>query len=76
MREFCTSLSRTDDPRSGNPAVDKVSIVDDPVHLVFTVTMNDLTVEESGWYMCGMEIGSAWTADVVAYTNIKVIHGE
>ncbi|XP_071348059.1 polymeric immunoglobulin receptor [Trachinotus anak] len=75
MREFCTSLARTDDPHLSNPAVDKVSIFDDPVHLVFTVTMNDLKVGDSGWYMCGIEIGGVWKADVVAYTNIKVIHG-
>ncbi|XP_067385178.1 polymeric immunoglobulin receptor isoform X2 [Channa argus] len=75
MREFCSSLGRTDDTHSANPAKDKVSILDDPVHLVFTVTMNDLKEEESGWYMCGVEIGGVWTADVVAFTNIKVIHG-
>ncbi|XP_070775026.1 polymeric immunoglobulin receptor [Enoplosus armatus] len=74
-REFCTSLARTDDPRSANPSEDKVSIFDDPVQLVFTVTMNNLKEEDSGWYMCGVEIGGMWSADVVAFTNIKVIHG-
>lgn len=76
MREFCTSLARTDDPRSANPAVDKVSIFDDPVQQVFTVIMNDLKEDDSGWYMCGVEIGGVWSADVVAYTYIKAIHGE
>lgn len=76
MREFCTSLARTDDPRSANPAEDKVSIFDDPVQLVFTVTLNNLKEGDSGWYLCGVEVGSVWNADVVAYTNIKVIHGE
>lgn len=76
MREFCSSLARSDDPRSTDPAVDKVSILDDSVQLVFTVVMNDLKESDSGWYMCGVEIGGGWTADVVAYTNIKVIHGE
>ncbi|XP_059201366.1 polymeric immunoglobulin receptor isoform X2 [Centropristis striata] len=75
IREFCTSLARTDDPRSINPAEAKASIFDDPVQLVFTVTMNDLKEGESGWYMCGVEIGGVWSADAVAYTNIKVIHG-
>ncbi|XP_029380393.1 polymeric immunoglobulin receptor [Echeneis naucrates] len=75
MREFCTSLARTDDPRSTDPRVDKVSISDDQVHQVFTVTMNNLSAGDSGWYMCGIEIGGLWTADVVAYTNIKAIHG-
>lgn len=76
MREFCTSLARTDDPRSANPAEDKVNIFDDPVQQVFTVTMEDLKEKDSGWYMCGIEIGGVWSADVVSYTNIKVIHGE
>lgn len=75
MREFCTSLARTDDPRPANPAEDKVSISDDRVQQVFTVTMNNLKEGDTGWYMCGVEIGSAWKADVVAFTNIKVIHG-
>lgn len=73
MREFCTSLARTDDTRS---AEDKVSISDDPVQLVFTVTMNNLKEADSGWYMCGVEVGGGWTADAVTFTNIKVIHGE
>lgn len=76
MREFCTSLARTDDTRSASPAEDKVSVSDDQVHLVFSVIMNNLKEEDSGWYMCGMEIGGAWSADVVAFTYIKVTHGE
>ncbi|KAF6718443.1 Polymeric immunoglobulin receptor [Oryzias melastigma] len=74
-REFCTSLARTDGARSINPAVEKVSIFDDPVQQVSTVTMNHLKEGDSGWYMCGVEIGSMWKADDVAYTYIKVIHG-
>ncbi|KAG7525485.1 polymeric immunoglobulin receptor-like isoform X1 [Solea senegalensis] len=74
-KEFCTSVARTDNPSSANPAEDKVSIFDDPVQLVFTVTLNDLKEDDSGWYMCGVEIGGMWSADVVAFTNIKVIHG-
>ncbi|XP_061587232.1 polymeric immunoglobulin receptor isoform X2 [Cololabis saira] len=74
-REFCSSLARTDDPRVVNPAQDKVSIFDDPVQLVFTVTMNNLKEGDSGWYMCGVEIGGLWSADVSTFTNIKVIHG-
>ncbi|RVE61543.1 hypothetical protein OJAV_G00172740 [Oryzias javanicus] len=74
-REFCTSLARTDGPRSINPAVEKVSIFDDPIQLLSTVTMNNLKQGDSGWYMCGVEIGSMWKADDVAHTYIKVIHG-
>lgn len=75
MREFCTSLARTDEPRSADPAEKKVSVFDDQVQLVFTVTMNNLKEGDSGWYMCGVEIGGVWSADDVAFTNIKVIHG-
>ncbi|XP_028283991.1 polymeric immunoglobulin receptor isoform X2 [Parambassis ranga] len=74
-REFCTSLARTDDPRLINPDEDKVSIFDDPVQQVFTVTMNDLKEGDSGWYMCGVEIGGVWNADDAAFTNIRVVHG-
>ncbi|XP_076601268.1 polymeric immunoglobulin receptor isoform X3 [Chaetodon auriga] len=75
MREFCSSLARTDNIRSDNPAEDKLSIFDDQVQLVFTVTMNNLKEADSGWYMCGVEIGGGWTADVATFTYIKVIHG-
>lgn len=75
MREFCSSLARTDDPRSANPAEDKVSVSDDQAQQVFSVTMNNLKEGDSGWYMCGVEIGGVWNADVVAFTYIKVIHG-
>lgn len=76
MREFCTSLARTDSPHSANPAEDKVRIFDDQVQLVFTVTMNNLKEADSGWYMCGVEIGGVWSADDVAYTKLNVVHGE
>ncbi|XP_008297790.1 polymeric immunoglobulin receptor isoform X1 [Stegastes partitus] len=74
-REFCTTLARTDDTGPNDPAEDKVSVFDDPAQQVFTVTMNKLKVGDSGWYMCGVEIGSVWNADDVAFTNIKVVHG-
>lgn len=72
MREFCTSLARTD---LATPAVKKVSLFDDPVQQLLTVTMGDLKEADSGWYMCGVEVGGGWTPDVVAYTYIKVVHG-
>lgn len=74
-REFCTSLARTDETRSTNPAEDKVSIFDDPVQQVFTVTMNNLKEGDSGWYLCGVEIGGLLYTDDIAFTNIKVTHG-
>ncbi|KAL6104833.1 uncharacterized protein ACO6RY_14474 [Pungitius sinensis] len=72
VRGFCTSLARTDPAIA---AAGKVSISDDRVQLVFTVTMSDLKEGDSGWYLCGVEIGGAWTADVVTQTYINVIHG-
>ncbi|KAM4605008.1 polymeric immunoglobulin receptor isoform 2-T2 [Polymixia lowei] len=73
MREFCTSLARTDTP--GSPLEERVSIFDDPVQQVFTVTMKDLKEGDSGWYWCGVEIGGIWSADVTASVHISVIHG-
>ncbi|XP_061926411.1 CMRF35-like molecule 8 isoform X2 [Entelurus aequoreus] len=70
-REFCTSLARTDEA----PAEGKVSIFDDPIQQVFTVTVENMKEEDAGWYMCGVEIGGFWKADAVAFTNIKVILG-
>lgn len=76
IKEFCSSLARTDEPSaSDTSAQKKVMIFDDPVQLVFTVTMAQLKEEDSGWYMCGVEIGGVWSADVYAFTDIKVIHG-
>ncbi|XP_022060802.1 polymeric immunoglobulin receptor isoform X1 [Acanthochromis polyacanthus] len=69
-KEFCTTLARTDDTSS-----DKVSIFDDPTQQVFTVTMKNLKEGDSGWYICGVEIGNMWKADDITFTNIKVIHG-
>uniref|UniRef100_A0A3P9LWY6 Polymeric immunoglobulin receptor n=1 Tax=Oryzias latipes TaxID=8090 RepID=A0A3P9LWY6_ORYLA len=74
-REFCTILARTDNTRCMNLAVEKVSIFDDPVQLVFTVTMNGLKEEDSGWYMCGVGIKTWWYRDDIGYTYIAVIHG-
>lgn len=71
-REFCTSLARTSEAGAG----EKVSVVDDRVQQVFTVTMKNLTEADSGWYVCGVEIGGGWTADVASFVYIRVIQGE
>ncbi|CAL1580141.1 unnamed protein product [Knipowitschia caucasica] len=77
MKEFCTSLARTDEPSPDISTLSKqkVTIYDDPVQLVFSVTMTQLKEEDSGWYMCGVENGGIWSADPHAFTDIKVIHG-
>ncbi|KAI2667938.1 Dolichyl-diphosphooligosaccharide--protein glycosyltransferase subunit DAD1 [Labeo rohita] len=57
MREFCTSLARTDEPESAPNAKGRVTIADDPTQHVFTVSMRNLTEDDSGWYWCGVELG-------------------
>lgn len=76
MREFCSSLAQSGHASSAGTAEDKVSIFDDQVQQVFTVIMRNLKEEDSGWYMCGVEIGGVWSADDVTYTHINVIHGQ
>ncbi|XP_072566676.1 polymeric immunoglobulin receptor-like [Paramormyrops kingsleyae] len=53
----CSPIVRTDSPQTNN----EVSIRDDPDQSVFTVTINNLTAGDSGYYWCGVEIsgGSA-----------------
>ncbi|XP_051944740.1 polymeric immunoglobulin receptor-like isoform X2 [Hippocampus zosterae] len=75
MREFCTSLARTDDSLLESKSEDKVTVFDDPEERVFTVTMKNLTEEDSGWYMCGVELGGFWEADVRAFTYVEVSSG-
>lgn len=69
---MCTTLFRTD----VNPGGGKVSIKDDPVQQLFTVTIKDLKVGDSGSYLCGVEIGGMWSTDASASTYIKVTDGE
>uniref|UniRef100_A0A672SLF7 Polymeric immunoglobulin receptor n=1 Tax=Sinocyclocheilus grahami TaxID=75366 RepID=A0A672SLF7_SINGR len=75
MREFCTSLARTDDPDSAPNGKGMVTIADDPTQHVFTVSMRDLTEEDSGWYWCGVELGGMWVSDSAASLHISVIQG-
>ncbi|XP_051985283.1 polymeric immunoglobulin receptor [Xyrauchen texanus] len=75
MREFCSSLARTDDPESTQHGKGRVMIADDPSQHVFTVTMLDPTEGDSGWYWCGVELGGMWNADSTASLYISVIQG-
>ncbi len=76
MREFCTSLARTDDPDSAPNGKGRVTIADDPTQHVFTVSMRNLTEEDSGWYRCGVELGGMWVSDSTASLYISVIQGK
>jgi len=73
MKDFCSSLARTDDPTSAPNARGRVTIADDPSQHVFTVSMQDLTVGDSGWYWCGVELGGMWVSDSTASLHINVI---
>ncbi|XP_072525540.1 polymeric immunoglobulin receptor-like [Salminus brasiliensis] len=75
MKEFCSSLARTDDPKSAPFGKGKVTIADDPSQHLFMVTMTDLKEEDSGWYWCGVEVGDMWSLDRTASLYISVIHG-
>ncbi|KAG1969042.1 polymeric immunoglobulin receptor-like [Pimephales promelas] len=75
MKDFCSSLARTDDPTSAPNARGRVTIADDPSQHVFTVSMQDLTVGDSGWYWCGVELGGMWVSDSTASLHINVIQG-
>ncbi|XP_072566722.1 uncharacterized protein [Paramormyrops kingsleyae] len=63
----CSTLARSD---SNQPA-GKVSISDDPTHLVFNVTMSNLQETDSDTYWCAVEIHGA--ADDGVYLQLIVM---
>ncbi|XP_072566724.1 uncharacterized protein [Paramormyrops kingsleyae] len=65
----CSSLARSD---SNQPA-GKVSISDDPAHLVFNVAMKNLQETDSDTYWCVVEIHGA--ADDGVYLQLIVMEG-
>ncbi|XP_077078305.1 polymeric immunoglobulin receptor [Siphateles boraxobius] len=75
MKDFCSSLARTDDPTKAPNVKGRVTIADDPSQHVFTVSMQDLTEGDSGWYWCGVELGGMWVSDSTASLYISVIQG-
>ncbi|XP_048866151.1 polymeric immunoglobulin receptor-like isoform X3 [Brienomyrus brachyistius] len=64
----CTPIVHTDSPQEG-----KVSVRDDPDQRVFTVTINNLTAEDSDRYWCGVKHSGA--SDVGDRVNLSVIDG-
>ncbi|XP_074463789.1 CMRF35-like molecule 7 [Larus michahellis] len=51
----CSILVQTTTPRN-EVLWDRVSLRDDPVHHMFVVTMENLTVEDSDQYWCGIQV--------------------
>ncbi|XP_072566708.1 polymeric immunoglobulin receptor-like isoform X4 [Paramormyrops kingsleyae] len=66
----CSSLARSD---SNQPA-GKVSISDDPAHLVFNVAMKNLQEKDSDTYWCAVEIHGA--ADDGVYLQLIVMEAK
>ncbi|XP_072566595.1 polymeric immunoglobulin receptor-like isoform X2 [Paramormyrops kingsleyae] len=64
----CPPIVHSDSPQEGN-----VSIRDDPDQRVFTVTINNLTTGDSGYYWCGVEISGG--SDVGDQVHLSVIDG-
>ncbi|XP_048868499.1 polymeric immunoglobulin receptor-like [Brienomyrus brachyistius] len=64
----CTPIVHTDSPQEG-----KVSVRDDPDQRVFTVTINNLTAEESDYYSCAVKISGR--SDVGASLYLSVTNG-
>nr|XP_023701230.1 polymeric immunoglobulin receptor-like isoform X1 [Paramormyrops kingsleyae]XP_023701231.1 polymeric immunoglobulin receptor-like isoform X1 [Paramormyrops kingsleyae] len=63
----CSSLARSD----SNQSAGKVSISDDPAHLVFNVAMRNLQEMDSDTYWCAVEIHGA--ADDGVYLQLMVM---
>ncbi|XP_048866136.1 polymeric immunoglobulin receptor-like isoform X4 [Brienomyrus brachyistius] len=64
----CTPIVHTDSPQEG-----KVSIRDDPDQRVFTVTINNLTTGDSGWFSCFVNISGG--SDVRDWVYLSVTEG-
>ncbi|KAF4076406.1 hypothetical protein AMELA_G00214790 [Ameiurus melas] len=75
MKEFCTSLARTDQPENAPFSKARITIADNPKQYVFTVTMHELKEKDSGWYWCSVEIGGLWSVDITTSLYIRVIQG-
>uniref|UniRef100_A0A3B3T9K7 Immunoglobulin domain-containing protein n=1 Tax=Paramormyrops kingsleyae TaxID=1676925 RepID=A0A3B3T9K7_9TELE len=61
----CTPIVHSDSPQEGN-----VSIRDDPDQRVFTVTINNLTLGDSAYYWCGVEISGALDVEDQVYLSV------
>uniref|UniRef100_A0A3B3RBT7 Ig-like domain-containing protein n=1 Tax=Paramormyrops kingsleyae TaxID=1676925 RepID=A0A3B3RBT7_9TELE len=73
--QSCTSIVRTDFPQKKGD----VSIRDDPEQQVFTVTMNNLKIEDNDTYWCRVEISGhsddgEWVTLSVSDGKMSVVH--
>ncbi len=73
QRSECTDQIKT---KTKNKWVDseRFSLYDDTTAAVFTVTIRDLSEQDSGTYYCGTDI--SWDKDSYTEVNLKVITGE
>ncbi|XP_072566597.1 polymeric immunoglobulin receptor-like isoform X2 [Paramormyrops kingsleyae] len=67
-RDSCPPIVHSDSPQGGN-----VSIRDDPDQQVFSVTINNLTTGDSGYYSCGVKISEG--SDVGDWVSLSVTDG-
>ncbi|KAF5892807.1 polymeric immunoglobulin receptor, partial [Clarias magur] len=75
IKDFCSTLARTDQPEHAPISKARITIADDPTQHMFTVTMRELKEKDSGWYWCGVEIGGMWSKDSTASLYISVTQG-
>uniref|UniRef100_A0A3B3Q522 CMRF35-like molecule 1 n=1 Tax=Paramormyrops kingsleyae TaxID=1676925 RepID=A0A3B3Q522_9TELE len=68
-RKSCTPIVHSDSPQEG-----KVSVRDDPDQRVFTVTINNFTDGDSGYYWCCVKINGA--SDPGDQVSLSVTDGE
>ncbi len=73
QRSKCTNQIKTN---TKNKWFDsgRFSLYDDTTAAVFTVTIRDLSEQDSGTYYCGTDI--SWDKDSYTEVNLKVITGE
>ncbi|XP_016367278.1 polymeric immunoglobulin receptor-like [Sinocyclocheilus rhinocerous] len=71
----CTDLIKTD-TKNGEKWVDsgRFSLYDDTRAAVFTVTIRDLSEEDSGMYQCAADI--SWAKDFYSEVNLNVLTGQ
>nr|XP_023672110.1 polymeric immunoglobulin receptor-like [Paramormyrops kingsleyae] len=62
----CTPKVRTDSPKISN----EMSISDNPTKQVFTVTINNLNIGDSGSYWCGVEISGGSAVGTWVYLSV------